>query len=413
MSLKRDSKQIGAVGSTDSSAKRPMGALPESKTKLPAYGDYADEALFSPHPSKPPTRPSSSSQGALRRVLLPAPMAPPPPPKVEEEPLDSYSMDLDFSGPIDVTGLDFDSPAQPEPSTTSARHGHVGGFDDGPSVETTLSFEDSDDDSESRLQPIDEVLAAATPSEPADATEIWSLDLAHPPTEAIGLDEGDMLGDELGFEAEIPLNQGANVASLRELSIPAPARGEVAQRSAQPAPTPAPAPTPTPPAGAPRTLSADYHVPAPPPPPAHSVAPDRRSKPAIDVAARRIERANRARALIAAGQYVDAQDIIELLRASGDDGLADELDRECALLQESASDGDLDPVTELGGMGAVLTVTANSSAIRTMNLDHRAGFLLSMIDGVSSVEDLCDVSNMSMSETLSLLVDLKRRSLLA
>jgi hypothetical protein len=328
-------------------------------------------------------------------------MAPPPLPKVEEEPLDSYSMDVDFSGPIDVTGLDFDSPAQPDPSL-SARDGQLGGFDDGPSVETSLSFEDEDE--ASRLQAIDEVLAASSPSEPADATELWTLDLAHPPTEAIALDEGDMLGEEVGFEAEIPLNQGANVASLRELSIPAPGRAEPASR----------APTPTPPAGAsaPRTLSAGYHVPAPPPPPAHSAPPDRRLKPAIDVAARRIERANRARALIAAGQFLDAQDIIELLRASGDDGLAQELDRECALLQESAADGELDPVTELGGMGAVLTVTANSSALRTMNLDHRAGFLLSMIDGVSSVEDLCDVSNMSMAETLSLLVDLKRRSLL-
>jgi hypothetical protein len=342
-------------------------------------------------------------------VLLAAPMAPPPPPKVEEEPLDAYGMDLDFSGPIDVTGLDFDSPAPPVAHPPTAHVAAINSFDDGPSVETTLSFEDEDEPS--RLQAIDEVLAASSPSEPADAPELWTLDLAHPPVEAIALDEGDMLGEAVGFEAEIPLNQGANVASLRELSIPAPARGEPASRATQPAPQPAP----TPPAGVspPRTLSAGYHVPAPPPPPTHSVPPDRRSKPAIDVAARRAERANRARALIAAGQFLDAQDIIELLRASGDDGLADELDRECALLQESAADGELDPVTELGGMGAVLKVTTHSSALRTMNLDHRAGFLLSMIDGVSSVEDLCDVSNMSMAETLALLVDLKRRSLVA
>ena len=64
-------------------------------------------------------------------------------------------------------------------------------------------------------------------------------------------------------------------------------------------------------------------------------------------------------------------------------------------------------------MRAVLSVQVDSASIRGMTLDHRAGFLLSMIDGIVSVEDLCDTGHMPMGQTLALLVELKRRGLIA
>lgn len=134
--------------------------------------------------------------------------------------------------------------------------------------------------------------------------------------------------------------------------------------------------------------------------------------PRVDVNARRIERAERVRSLIAEGAFADALDLIELLRASANDGLAEQLDAECALAQQAQPPPpSIDYETELGGLSATLTVVAQSAVIRTMDLDHRAGYLLSLIDGVSTVEDIIDVASMPREQTLALLVDLKQRGL--
>lgn len=137
-------------------------------------------------------------------------------------------------------------------------------------------------------------------------------------------------------------------------------------------------------------------------------------RPSVDVNARRLERAERVRALIAEGSYADALDLIELLRASANDGLAEQLDRECSLAQQATTVPEPDAIdyeAALGGLGATLAVVAQSAVIRTMDLDHRAGYLLSLIDGVSTVEDIIDVASMPREQTLALLVDLKQRGL--
>jgi len=46
------------------------------------------------------------------------------------------------------------------------------------------------------------------------------------------------------------------------------------------------------------------------------------------------------------------------------------------------------------------------ASISSLNLDHRAGFLISMMDGTSSIDDLLMLSGMSRLETLKLIVDL-------
>lgn len=389
MSAKRDSKQMGAVQAT---------SQPQASDRDPrkVSGDYTGDALFAAKPSKKPT---SLSVGAMKRVSLPAPV-PPPPPVVAlgaDAGVDDFGLDLDFSRPIEQS-------LPPSPPS----------FDDGPSVETTLEF----DETPSHLQPIDPIVASGSDVMPddafefADATEVWdgaALDALAQPGERVSV---------TGLEMELPSGSS---------------------------------------------------IPVPPLPQYPSVAPK------VDVAARRAERAERVRALIASREFGDAMDLIELLRASADDGLAEELEHECHLAQHPqtlshkplpralnvaipepprptpgvdttrptpgvalsrppiapappriASHGsvvaplppqpttalpEVEPLDELGGLGAVLAVVANSAAIRTLDLDHRAGFLLSLIDGFSSVEDLLDLANMPSELTLTLLADLKRRGL--
>jgi hypothetical protein len=62
---------------------------------------------------------------------------------------------------------------------------------------------------------------------------------------------------------------------------------------------------------------------------------------------------------------------------------------------------------------AVLVQTVVSRDLRRYAVDHRAGYLLSLIDGQTTVEGLLDLSAMSAEETLTLLKDLLKQGLVA
>ncbi|MBA3539482.1 MAG: serine/threonine protein kinase [Deltaproteobacteria bacterium] len=62
-------------------------------------------------------------------------------------------------------------------------------------------------------------------------------------------------------------------------------------------------------------------------------------------------------------------------------------------------------VTQLGNTKLVPTPTVLLSKMTSLSLDHRAGFLMSMMDG-SSIEEIIDVSGMSRLETLKLFCQL-------
>jgi hypothetical protein len=64
--------------------------------------------------------------------------------------------------------------------------------------------------------------------------------------------------------------------------------------------------------------------------------------------------------------------------------------------------------TRLGGLGAVPTVTVGAPEVRWLGIDHRAGFLLSRIDGCACVEDILDMSGMPRLEALQLLSELQQ-----
>ncbi|WP_437680384.1 hypothetical protein [Sorangium sp. So ce131] len=60
----------------------------------------------------------------------------------------------------------------------------------------------------------------------------------------------------------------------------------------------------------------------------------------------------------------------------------------------------------LGDGSRVLRLAVPPDQLRSLNLDHRTGFLLSCIDGYSSIDEILDVSGMQMLEALRILYEL-------
>lgn len=58
-----------------------------------------------------------------------------------------------------------------------------------------------------------------------------------------------------------------------------------------------------------------------------------------------------------------------------------------------------------------LLMTADQ--LKWLSLDHRAGFLLSMVDGISSIEEILDVSGMSRLDSMRILCELLDRKVIA
>ncbi len=63
-------------------------------------------------------------------------------------------------------------------------------------------------------------------------------------------------------------------------------------------------------------------------------------------------------------------------------------------------------LARLGSLTQVVRVALSSDQVRWLSLDHRAGFLLSLVDGQSSIETLLDISGMARLEALRILFGL-------
>lgn len=63
-------------------------------------------------------------------------------------------------------------------------------------------------------------------------------------------------------------------------------------------------------------------------------------------------------------------------------------------------------LSRLGGASRVPRVGVDGSEVRWLGLDHRAGFLLSRVDGASTIDELVDLSGMARHEALKILVEL-------
>jgi len=66
----------------------------------------------------------------------------------------------------------------------------------------------------------------------------------------------------------------------------------------------------------------------------------------------------------------------------------------------------------LGPLDAIPKLSLGAEEIVALNLDHRAGFVLSQIDGVSSFEDLFSLSGMSRLDTARILAELLEQNVI-
>jgi hypothetical protein len=64
----------------------------------------------------------------------------------------------------------------------------------------------------------------------------------------------------------------------------------------------------------------------------------------------------------------------------------------------------------LGPLDQILTVAVPPDQITWLSLDHRAGFLLSLVDGVSTVEEILDISGMTRLDALRILYTLVQQN---
>lgn len=69
-------------------------------------------------------------------------------------------------------------------------------------------------------------------------------------------------------------------------------------------------------------------------------------------------------------------------------------------------------VGRLGSLDQVPVLAVAPTEFRWLNLDHRAGFLLSLIDGISTIEDIVDVSAMPQLEVLRTLYQLSTQQVI-
>jgi hypothetical protein len=82
----------------------------------------------------------------------------------------------------------------------------------------------------------------------------------------------------------------------------------------------------------------------------------------------------------------------------------DPLDREARIMAAKCEEVLLDMYSSrIAGMQRTVRTVMGSDQMRWLSLDHRAGFLLSLIDGHSSVDDLLDVCGMPRLEALRLI----------
>lgn len=65
------------------------------------------------------------------------------------------------------------------------------------------------------------------------------------------------------------------------------------------------------------------------------------------------------------------------------------------------------PLDQLGGPDAVPRIAISGTALRALTLDHREGFLLSCVDGYSSIEEILDIAGVERNEALQILVALQ------
>jgi hypothetical protein len=69
--------------------------------------------------------------------------------------------------------------------------------------------------------------------------------------------------------------------------------------------------------------------------------------------------------------------------------------------------------SRLGSGSEVLRVMMRPDEIQGLSLDHRAGFLMSLCDGVSTLDEIVDMSGMAELDVLRLLFEMREQGVVA
>ena len=114
-----------------------------------------------------------------------------------------------------------------------------------------------------------------------------------------------------------------------------------------------------------------------------------------------------ARLLLDTGDEAGALALVEgLLRRTPSNAPAREIAEECerSLTAKYAA--------QLGSLVRVPKLAVSVDKLVSLSLDHRAGFLLSFVDGASTLATIVDMSGMSASEVLRTFVELNDRGII-
>jgi hypothetical protein len=106
----------------------------------------------------------------------------------------------------------------------------------------------------------------------------------------------------------------------------------------------------------------------------------------------------------AVGDFSRALSIAEeILARSPDDALARRCAQNCrdVLTQMFAA--------RIGPLDQIISVVISPEEVQWLALDHRAGFLLSLVDGQSTVDEILDISGMTRLDALKIIFDLTER----
>jgi hypothetical protein len=69
--------------------------------------------------------------------------------------------------------------------------------------------------------------------------------------------------------------------------------------------------------------------------------------------------------------------------------------------------------TKLGPLDRVPLVAIPREQLRWLTIDHRAGFILSHVDGISNLEEIIDISGMPELDALRILSELAQQRIIA
>jgi hypothetical protein len=121
----------------------------------------------------------------------------------------------------------------------------------------------------------------------------------------------------------------------------------------------------------------------------------------------RLDPIDEARVLADSGDEASALAILEeVLRSAPSNAPARQLAEDCERILGAKY------IAQLGSLERIPKIAVPLERLVSLSLDHRAGFLLSLVDGISSLALILDLSGMSSSEVLGTFVVLKERGII-